>query len=106
MLTKGDVLAFLGKASGPLGSYEGKEVKVEMKAVKTESVKAEAAKVGFSSGFCDCSTLMMFGVGTLSEAAFGRTCAPQTYSHEPSTVIIKSTQRFKCATYSFPIIGS
>jgi len=31
MLTKGDVLAFLGKASGPLGSYEGKEVKSEMK---------------------------------------------------------------------------
>lgn len=45
MLTKGDVLTFLGKASGPLGSYEGKEVKGEMKIAKTEGAKTETAKV-------------------------------------------------------------
>ena len=48
MLTKGDVLAYLGRASGPLGSYEGKEVKCEMKAAKNVSAKAEEMKVGFS----------------------------------------------------------
>jgi hypothetical protein len=49
MLTKGDVLAYLGRASGPLGSYEGKEIKSEMKAAKNTSVKAEGIKVGFLS---------------------------------------------------------
>jgi len=48
MLTKGDILAFLGKASGPLGSYEGKELKTEMKAAgsvgKDGAAKAEVYK--------------------------------------------------------------
>jgi len=48
MLTKGDVLAFLGKASGPLGSYEGKEVKSEMKVgvMDGSGGKVEEVKVG------------------------------------------------------------
>ncbi|KIM87484.1 hypothetical protein PILCRDRAFT_815003 [Piloderma croceum F 1598] len=44
MLTKGDVLAFLGRASGPLGSYEGKGIKGEMNTAKTEGAKTETAK--------------------------------------------------------------
>lgn len=69
MLTKGDVLAFLGRASGPLGSYEGKEVKTEMKTgIKTTTKdglngKAEKIKVSIfmipnfpqSFDFCFCS---------------------------------------------------
>jgi pyruvate/2-oxoglutarate dehydrogenase complex dihydrolipoamide acyltransferase (E2) component len=61
MLTKGDVLAFLGKASGPLGSYEGKEVKGEVKTVKTEGAKIETAKVCiFLSILCVDDTIDVF----------------------------------------------
>jgi hypothetical protein len=51
MLTKGDVLAFLGEASGPLGSYAGKEPVLEMKTAKTKEAggaKPEEVKVGSS----------------------------------------------------------
>ncbi|KAF7978703.1 hypothetical protein HWV62_44973 [Athelia sp. TMB] len=41
MLTKGDVLAFLGKASGPLGTYKGKELVSEVEAYnKTKGGKS------------------------------------------------------------------
>lgn len=42
MLTKGDVLAFLGRASGPLGTYAGKEVVSEMKALAAAGGKPPA----------------------------------------------------------------
>lgn len=48
MITKGDVLAYLGKASGPLGSYAGKEPKPEMATASFKgaaAAKPEVAKV-------------------------------------------------------------
>ena len=42
MITKGDVLAYLGKASGPLGTYAGKEPKPE---TAMTSAAAEVVKV-------------------------------------------------------------
>lgn len=56
MLTKGDVLAFLGKASGPLGSYAGKEPVLETKTAKTKEggAKPEEVEVGpLSLGLCE-----------------------------------------------------
>ena len=54
MLTKGDVLAFLGKASGPLGTY--KEPKPEAKP-SPAAPKKEEPKVRIPNCFSTPSTL-------------------------------------------------
>jgi hypothetical protein len=56
MLTKGDVLTFLGKASGPLGSYAGKEPVLETKTAKAKDeggARPEDVKVSvLESDYC------------------------------------------------------
>lgn len=96
MLTKGDVLTFLGKASGPLGSYEGKEVKPETKTAKPPSAKTETAKASslyLDSRLNDITDRFVCTV-------LGRTCAPQTYSLEFITIFTESAQCLRFLIFS------
>lgn len=51
MITKGDVLAYLGKASGPLGTYAGKEPKPETATASKGTSAAKSEVVNVSSQF-------------------------------------------------------
>jgi hypothetical protein len=44
MLTKGDVLAFLGKASSPTGTFKQAQLKPELGAPKAVEAKVEKAR--------------------------------------------------------------
>jgi hypothetical protein len=98
MLTKGDVLAFLGKASGPLGSYKGKEVKGEM---KDHGVKAKAEEIKVCIFFFPFSFRSLGVVRFIDGifAASGWTCAAQTHSFEPITIITQGTQSYRYPSF-------